>query len=92
MGTWSAWDDPGYCWIVICKNKSFHRHTNLMFGHKIPLGETDAVSPMPAVIIGPFRVACDECGKEYSFGPEEVLKVEMALPESFKACPLFRDE
>jgi hypothetical protein len=39
------WADSHYCWIVICKNGGFHRHTNLLFGHRIPLGETDAISP-----------------------------------------------
>ena len=62
-----------------------------MFGHKIALGETDAVSPMPAAVIGRFRAACDECGKEYWFGSEEVLKVEMTVPASFKAHVLFAE-
>ena len=49
MGAWSSWENPNYCWAVICKNKRFHRHTNLISRHKIPLGETDAVSPAPAL-------------------------------------------
>ena len=49
MGAWSPWENANYCWVVICKNKKFHRDTNLLYGHKIPLGETDAVSPAPAL-------------------------------------------
>jgi hypothetical protein len=58
------WADSHYCWIVICRNGGFHRHTNLLFGHRIPLGETDAVSPRPA-LAGSFNVQCDECGKVF---------------------------
>jgi hypothetical protein len=37
-----AWDNPNYCWVVICKNEKAHRGANVMFGHKIPLGETQS--------------------------------------------------
>jgi hypothetical protein len=37
MGAWSSWDNPSYCWVVICKNVKSHRQANLMYGHKIPL-------------------------------------------------------
>jgi hypothetical protein len=88
MGAWSAWDNADYYWVVICKNKRFHRHTNLLYGHKIPLGETDAISDAP-VLRGAFVARCDECGEERSDEPEEVLRVEMTLPESFAPHPLF---
>ena len=48
MGAWNPWDNPSYCWVVICKNKKVHRETNVMFGHKIPLGETDSFEPVSA--------------------------------------------
>jgi hypothetical protein len=88
MGAWSPWENPTYYWVVICKNKRFHRHANLLYGHKIPLGETDAVSDAPA-LGGAFVATCDECGEERSYEPEEVLRVELTLPESFAPHPLF---
>ena len=84
------WADSHYCWIVICKNGGFHRHTNLLFGHRIPLGETDAVSPRPA-LAGSFKVQCDECGKQYSYEADDVLRFEQKLPETFTPHRLFRD-
>jgi len=80
--------NPNYCWVVICKNKRFRRHTNLISGHKIPLGETDAVSPAPA-LVGAFVVRCDDCGAERSYEPEAVLRIELNLPGSFAPHPLF---
>ena len=59
MSTLDAWANPSYCWIVICKNARVHRETNMMFGHKIPLGETDAFEPLP--VSEPFWVRCDDC-------------------------------
>jgi hypothetical protein len=44
MGAWSPWGDANYAWVVICKNKKFHRQTNLLYGHKIPLGEQVTLS------------------------------------------------
>ena len=61
-----AWEESAYAWIVICKNKRFHKHTNVMYGHKIPLAETDAFATPPAVS-GPFTVQCDECGQEHDW-------------------------
>jgi len=88
MGAWNPWENPSYCWVVICKNAKAHRQTNLMFGHKIPLAETDAFESMP--VSGPFYVACDECGEEHCYEPEEVLRVEQQLPENFATHPRFR--
>lgn len=88
MGAWSPWENPNYYWVVICKNKKFHHQTNLLYGDKIPLGETDAFAPAPA-IDGAFVVRCDECGEERSYEPEEVLRIELNLPESFAPHPLF---
>jgi hypothetical protein len=89
MNSWSTWDNPSYCWIVICKNKRFHRHENTLFGHRVPLGETDAFSPPPA-IDGTFQVRCDECGEEYAYRAADILRIEQSLPESFTSHPLFR--
>jgi hypothetical protein len=57
-------------------------------GHKIPLGESDAVEPPPG-IDGLFVVQCDDCGKEYSYGPDEILRLQLELPASFTPHPLF---
>ena len=88
MGSSSPWDNPSYCWVVICKNVKFHRHANLMYGHKIPLGETDAFESLP--VSGPFLVQCDECGEEHSYEPADVSRLEFGLPESFTPHPRFR--
>jgi len=89
MGEWSPWDNSNYCWVVICKNKRFHRQTNIMFGHRIPLGETDALSPPPA-FSGIFQARCDECGQEYDYEPGGLLRVELTLPNNFAPHPLFK--
>jgi len=88
MSTLDAWANPSYCWVVICKNARAHRETNMMFGHKIPLGETDAFEPLP--VSEPFVVRCDECGDERSYEPAEVLRLELALPETFTPHLRFR--
>ena len=45
MGSWNPWEGPEqYLWVVVCKNRKFHNHQNLFSGHKIPLGETDALA------------------------------------------------
>ena len=59
-----------------------------MFGHKIPLGETDSFEPVP--VSGSFVVRCDECGEEYSYEAEDVLRLELEVPESFTPHPRFR--
>ena len=88
MGAWNPWENRTCCWVVICKNKKAHREANIMFGHKILLGETDSFEPVP--VSGPFLVQCDECGEEQSYVPDEVLRLEVELPESFTPHPRFR--
>jgi hypothetical protein len=85
----SPWENSAYAWVVICENKKFHRHTNVMYGQKIPLSETDPYANSPA-LSGTFSFLCDECGKEYSYEPDEVLRLELELPGSFKPHPLFQ--
>jgi hypothetical protein len=85
------WEDSRYCWVVLCKNHWFHVRKNILFRYRIVLGETDAVTPRPA-IDAHFRVRCDECRKEYFYKPSEVLRFEQEPPESFIPHPLFRDE
>jgi hypothetical protein len=87
MAAWSPWQNPNYYWVVICKNTKFHQHTNLMFGHKIPLGETDAFESLP--VSGPFLVQCDECGGEYSYEPAEVSRVGLEPLADFTPHPRF---
>lgn len=83
------WKTRQYCWVVICKNRWFHYRQILFYGHKIPLSETDAITPPPA-LDGPFTVRCDNCGKEYSYAPSEVVRFELELPQSFTPHPLFQ--
>jgi hypothetical protein len=85
----SLWENSAYAWVVICKNKRFHKHTNVMYGHKIPLGETDPYAN-PPTLSGTFTVLCDECGKEHSYEPSEVLRYELEVPATFKPHPLFQ--
>jgi hypothetical protein len=77
--------------VVLCKNHWFHMRQSFLVRHRIPLAETDAISPRPA-IDHRFRVRCDECGKEYLYKPSEVLRSGQEPPESFTPHPLFRDE
>ena len=86
------WEDGSYFWVVLCRNKWFHvrQSLSLFFRHTIPLGETDEVTPVP--VAARFTVRCDECGKEYSYKPSEVLRCKLnATPESFTPHPLFLD-
>ena len=87
MGAWNPWENSNYFWVVICKNTKAHRDTNLMFGHRIPLAETDAFEPLP--VSGPFMVRCDECGQEHSYEPDKVLRVEFECPAAFTPHPRF---
>jgi hypothetical protein len=89
MATWDHWEHFAYAWVVICRNLKVHRHVNVNEGHKIPLAKTDAFGPPPA-INGPFLVECDECGQEYEYELDEVLRLELKLPPSFKPHPLFQ--
>jgi serine/threonine protein kinase len=84
------WVDSNYCWVVVCKNDWFHRRPNVFNVHRIPLAETDAVSPRPR-LDKPFAVRCDECGKESMYQSSDVLRYEMEAPASFVAHPLFCD-
>jgi FtsZ-interacting cell division protein ZipA len=85
------WEDANYYWVVLCKNFWFHMRQNVFFRHKIPLGETDAVTPLPP--LGKrFTVRCDECRKTYTYKPEDVRRIELELPKSFKPHPLFQEE
>ena len=83
------WEDSNYCWVVLCKNRWFHLRRSLFSSHRIPLGETDAVTPMPA-LDAPFPVRCDECGAERLYKPSDVRRYEQEFPDSFMAHPLFR--
>ena len=85
------WEDASYCWVVLCKNHWFHMRQNFFFRHKIPLAETDAVTPLPP--LGKhFTVRCDDCRKTYRYKPTDVRRVELELPASFKPHPLFQEE
>jgi len=77
-----------YFWVVLCKNRSFHRQQNLYFGHTIPLAETDAILSPPS-FKEQLRVKCDDCGREYSYDPKELLRTELDPPEGFVTHPLF---
>ena len=88
MSALDAWENPSYYWVVICKNAKAHHSENMMFGHKIPLGETDAYDSLP--VSGPFLVRCDECNEEYTYEPAYTLRLELGLPGSFTPHPRFR--
>jgi hypothetical protein len=64
---------------------------NLFFRHKIPLAETDAITPRTA-IDRRFTVGCEECHKEYLYKPSEVFRLELETLELFTPHPLFPDE
>ena len=84
------WEDANYCWVVLCKNYLFHLRQNIFFRHRIPLGETDAVAPLPP--LGEhFAVRCDDCGETYTYRPQDVRRIGLELPESFKAHPRFQE-
>lgn len=77
-----------YFWAVLCKNHRFHKQQNLFFAHKIPLAETDAFLPLPA-LNGQLTVRCDDCGQEYSYEPKELVRIQLEYPEPFTPHPLF---
>ena len=82
------WEDTRYFWVVHCKNYWFHVRQNLFFKHRIPLAETDALSPRPA-IDQRFRAKCDGCGREYLYQPSEVRRSDQLPQEPFNPHPLF---
>jgi len=84
------WEDSRLFWVVLCKNHWYHVRQSLFFRHRIPLGETDAMASCP-VVDCPFRAQCDECGKEYSYKPSDLLRCDIEPPESFEPHPLFRE-
>jgi hypothetical protein len=86
----SDWGDKQYYWVVICKNRSFHKHQNFWAGYKIFLGETDSFSDLP-IIVPRIVVRCDACGKEYEYSQKEILKFESDPVNSFVEHPLFRE-
>jgi hypothetical protein len=85
------WEDNSYCWVVLCKNNWFHCRQSLSSKHRIPLAETDAYAPPPA-LQNSITVRCDECHKEYLYKPSEVLRHDQELPASFNPHPLFQPE
>lgn len=86
----SEWEDKQYFWVVVCKNRHFHEHQNIWFGHRILLGETDSISDLP--ISAPrITVKCDACGKENEYSRKEILKFESDPVDSFVEHPLFRE-
>jgi hypothetical protein len=87
MSSDNPWGNPSYFWVVICRNTKAHNSENLMFGHRIPLAETDAFESLPAT--GPLLVTCDACGEDYTYEPSEVLRLEMEAPEGFTTHPRF---
>ena len=77
-----------YFWVVVCKNHRFHHKTNIGYEHRILLGETDAFAALP-MLPEKITVSCDNCGEEYSYKREEVLRDEVQVPENFVPHPLF---
>lgn len=86
------WDEEyeEYYWVVLCKNHPYHRGQSHAARHAILLGETDSVSPPPLLETN-FLVTCDDCGKEYTYNPRELLRHLTEPPASFSAHPLFAD-
>jgi len=81
-------DSSQYFWIVLCKNRRFHKRQNLYFGHSIPLAETDAFLPPPS-LNDRLSVKCDDCGREYSYELKDLLRAELEPREGFVPHPLF---
>lgn len=89
MATWSPWNEPEqYVWVVICKNRKFHSRQNVFSGHKIPLGETDAVTPPPKIDCL-LTVRCDECGEEHQYDPADLVRLQMEIAPDFRPHPMF---
>ena len=79
------WANSSYCWVVICKNAKAHNSENMMFGHKIPLAETDSFESLP--VSGPFVLQCDECGQEHSYEPPDVVSFEFRASQRLHNSP-----
>ena len=77
-----------YFWVVLCKNNRFHKRQNLFFAHTIPLAETDSILPPPR-LRERLNVRCDDCGREYTYEPKELLRAEIEPPQGFVPHPLF---
>ena len=84
MGQW----DKDYYWVVLCKNPGNHLHKCRPFEHIILLGETDSISPPPA-LQSTFQARCAKCGQEHSYQATEVLRYEATPPDQFVPHPLF---
>lgn len=81
--------DSEYFWVVLCKNHRFHHKESISYSHQIPLGETDAFSPLP-MLTHTFDVQCNKCGAEYSYKSQDVLRNDITIPGNFVPHPLFR--
>jgi hypothetical protein len=82
-------DEKRYYWVVICKNRWSHGRQNPLYGHTIALAETDFYSTPPK-LPDRFKVRCDECAKEYAYGPADLMRFEMYPLERLDSHPLFR--
>jgi hypothetical protein len=80
-----------YCWVVFCKNRWFHSKRNLFYRHKITLGKTDAVAPLPR-LEDSFSVRCDACGRDYLYKPSDVLRYQQKVPDSVMQHALGRGD
>ena len=76
-----------YFWVVPCKNRGVHNKYNLFSKHAIPLAEADEVSSTPQVKA--FTVRCDDCGEEYAYEANDVLRAELFDVGAFTTHPLF---
>lgn len=79
----------GHYWVATCKNTEYHVQKNPFHGHRIPVGKTDAHSPLPAVH-GTIDIQCDDplCGRTYSYTGPEINRWYGDLP-AFLSHPLF---
>jgi hypothetical protein len=80
-------EGSNYCWVVPCKNRWAHMRQSIFRSHRIPLGGTNAVMPLPD--LDRFPVQCDVCGKKFLYSPSDLRRCEQKLPRSFTPHPLF---
>jgi len=71
------WEDANYCWVVLCKNHWFHILQNIFFRHRIPLGQTDAVTPLP-LSANTSRSGAMRAEKRYTYKPEGAKRAKGA--------------